>query len=150
MTREPRIKGKSVHRMLDKNTITMTGICSNCGPVDIWRNTKGTYLCGPAREEQRRASGRNDPTRLWVTRKRLRELVEEAEVCAICDVYKDDARLGVDHVKGTDLVRGVLCTRCNLALGYFFHDPNLLREAAKYLEENPGRELDDPYGREVG
>jgi hypothetical protein len=33
-------------------------------------------------------------------------------------------------------IRGLLCSRCNTAIGFFLDDPNLLRRAADYIENN--------------
>jgi Autographiviridae endonuclease VII len=53
-------------------------------------------------------------------------------VCAICE-EKSDRTLCVDHCHLTRLVRGLLCRRCNLGLGYFRDDPRLLLKAVLYL-----------------
>ena len=41
---------------------------------------------------------------------------------------------GVDHIHGTNIVRGLLCRKCNLALGLFGEELNTLRKAIEYLE----------------
>jgi hypothetical protein len=39
----------------------------------------------------------------------------------------------VDHDHGTSEIRGLLCVRCNNALGLSREDPDLLKRAARYL-----------------
>lgn len=57
--------------------------------------------------------------------------LEQQNRCAIC---KEVKTLCVDHCHKTQIVRGLLCHRCNLALGLFHEDLNLLAEFKKYLE----------------
>ena len=45
--------------------------------------------------------------------------------------------ISVDHDHDTGRIRGVLCDRCNRALGYLRDNPDLLRRAADYLERPP-------------
>jgi hypothetical protein len=52
-------------------------------------------------------------------------------------------RLNIDHDHQTGALRGVLCSRCNTALGMFGDDPAKLRAAAAYLENPPGVTLAD-------
>lgn len=55
-------------------------------------------------------------------------------VCAICrGTNSRNVRLPVDHDHATNRVRGLLCERCNLALGQFADDPRLLQSAIDYL-----------------
>lgn len=42
----------------------------------------------------------------------------------------------VDHCHTTGKVRGIICNECNRGLGYFRDNPDALRNAATYLEEN--------------
>jgi Recombination endonuclease VII len=60
-------------------------------------------------------------------------LAAQHDVCAICK-KKDRKRLSVDHCHDTRTVRGLLCTKCNLGLGYFDDDPERLRAAIAYLK----------------
>lgn len=59
--------------------------------------------------------------------------------CAVCPRKDSDVkgrRLHVDHCHETKRVRGLLCTRCNLAIGQMMDDPGRLRKAAEYLERS--------------
>lgn len=61
-------------------------------------------------------------------------LVAQGGVCAICGrPPREDISLHVDHEHETGRVRGLLCFRCNNALGDFDDDPVLLRHAIEYL-----------------
>jgi len=55
--------------------------------------------------------------------------------CAICGTQncRTGKRLAVDHDHITGEVRGVLCYRCNTALGKFRDDPQILAKAIDYL-----------------
>jgi len=57
-------------------------------------------------------------------------------VCAICNGNDDrGARLAVDHCHTTNKVRGLLCRKCNVALGYLNDDIALLESAINYLKK---------------
>jgi hypothetical protein len=59
--------------------------------------------------------------------------------CAIC--YKPlklkQYKFAVDHCHDSDDVRGILCVRCNTALGSFDDDPDMILRAAEYLNNPP-------------
>lgn len=54
--------------------------------------------------------------------------------CAICGDPPGNRGLSIDHCHATGVVRGLLCTNCNQALGKFRDDPRLMRAAADYVE----------------
>jgi hypothetical protein len=52
--------------------------------------------------------------------------------CQICgDSFK--SRPPIDHDHKTGEVRGLLCKRCNVGIGMFLDNPELLKSAIKYL-----------------
>lgn len=61
--------------------------------------------------------------------------------CAICGSTDQGKRsryeLSVDHCHGSNRIRGLLCTSCNLAIGYLQDDPALCHKAADYLTNPP-------------
>ncbi len=67
-------------------------------------------------------------------------LAAQKGVCAICHktckpVGRKLGRLSVDHDHTTQKVRGLLCGKCNLGLGYFGDSPDTLVNAILYLEK---------------
>jgi hypothetical protein len=69
-----------------------------------------------------------------------RMLAAQKGVCKFCK-RTCHRRLSVDHCHLTNVVRWLLCSKCNTGLGYFNDDPELLREAANCLDEWLGREV---------
>ena len=55
--------------------------------------------------------------------------LRQGGVCAICGEKPTTKRLAVDHAR----VHGLLCSRCNTALGAFKGDLGLLSKAYEYL-----------------
>ena len=80
-----------------------------------------------------------------ITRKDRDEMYAEQDgKCVIC---KDNltfawnhskASAAVDHCHTSGKVRGLLCMNCNMGLGKFQDNPEFLRNAADYLEDNNG------------
>lgn len=70
-------------------------------------------------------------------------LVFQNHTCAICDKPEPGRRcLAVDHDHKTGAVRGLLCTRCNQALGFFRDDRHILNRAVEYLTRTPFRQIE--------
>jgi Recombination endonuclease VII len=55
-------------------------------------------------------------------------------ICAICWKAPVAKALCLDHDHANELLRGLICHKCNLGLGYFRDDPDVLRRAADYIE----------------
>ena len=73
-------------------------------------------------------------------------LVKQKYSCKICGQKPDksqtlpdksqtepDKPLYVDHCHQTKAIRGLLCHKCNIALGHMNDDPEQLERAANYL-----------------
>lgn len=94
---------------------------------------KGNWAAGLTREERRR---------YWL-RTKYGVTVEEVEIrlqaqqyqCLICATDIAD-EYSVDHCHERGHVRGLLCRRCNVGLGWFNDIPERLERAARYLRQN--------------
>lgn len=58
-------------------------------------------------------------------------------LCAICHGPPSGRfqRLAIDHDHATGAIRGLLCSSCNMGLGYFKDAGSALRAAARYLQK---------------
>lgn len=106
------------------------------------------------RESSRKSYRRNIQKRRDYERKRACEkyginvgdferlLEEQNGKCSICEVKfspirgDQNLRPRIDHCHDTGRVRGLLCNRCNRAIGLFGDDQSVLKRAAKYLAED--------------
>jgi len=57
----------------------------------------------------------------------------QADLCAVCGLA-DAAGLHIDHHHDTGLIRGLLCGKCNRAIGLLREDPALFDAASSYLQ----------------
>lgn len=121
--------------------------CIDCGieltdATGVLKGDRGWHArCRDCRKSERRRQHDEQEAsrRLFVTR----------EVCDICLQPERQKRSGIvrllnkDHDHRTGEWRGLLCSRCNQAVGLFADNPALLRRAAAYLENPPGLVLLD-------
>jgi len=65
-------------------------------------------------------------------------LAQQGGGCAICGGGPNSRgrRFAVDHCHGTGRVRGLLCSKCNTALGLLDDDPLRCEAAAAYLRKH--------------
>lgn len=69
-----------------------------------------------------------------ITPERFREMLAKQDGrCAICLGQPGIKGLAVDHCHSTGAVRGLLCGRCNTAIGLLREDPVIFRAAMDYL-----------------
>jgi hypothetical protein len=65
-------------------------------------------------------------------------IVKQDYKCSICNIDSRDLKkdLCVDHCHSQNKIRGLLCNRCNLAIGLFDDNIELLKKAIIYLQIN--------------
>jgi Recombination endonuclease VII len=94
------------------------GFATYCGPYDIQKT-------GRSRRKRKYGMAAAEFDDL---------LLSQHGKCAICKRPSYTKKgLVVDHCHRTGAIRGILCSRCNSALGLFDDDPALLERALEYL-----------------
>ena len=74
-----------------------------------------------------------------ITENRYNDLyIEQGGRCAICGIHQSKTyqRLGVDHCHKTKKIRGLLCNNCNIGIGHFNDNLDVLANAIKYIESS--------------
>lgn len=105
--------------------------------------------CKPCHRKQLHASG---TARKYQLSPEQYQTIKDAQggKCAICQVATGASRaLAVDHdhkccpgkTSCGRCVRGLLCSNCNNALGFFRDDPEAFLRAARYLTDPPAQRL---------
>ena len=108
---------KSVKEVYKKRS-TRDGFASYCGLCDVRRTGRSARK----RKYGIAAAEYNDL------------LLKQNGRCAICKRLPYTKKgLVVDHCHQTGVIRGILCSRCNSALGMLDDDPALLERALEYL-----------------
>lgn len=139
-----------------------TKICSLCGKekdISSYRNRGGSQKhllksrCNSCLHKEHKDWVKNNPEKVreyrnkdsWTLVKRCKrrgitpkELIDvyekQKECCAICDKQIDISESAIDHNHITGEFRGVLCKKCNRALGLFEDSPFILKKALDYLK----------------
>lgn len=94
-----------------------------------------------ARTEEVKLAAR-EKSRAYHRKLRLRKygLTEESYAALVdasglfCPLCRTEPARAIDHCHRTGRVRGLICDRCNVALGLFRDNPETLRRAIKYLK----------------
>lgn len=121
-----------------------TRVCEWCGgPISTERRDRASYCSRKCKEQSWQAAGGARAASLaHYYRSQYGLSLDDVERmraggCAICGATGSVGRHGqlhVDHCHTTGRVRGILCHSCNLGIGNFKDDPDLLRKAIAYLE----------------
>ena len=131
-------------------------LSSDLGPEDLLKKSKkrkenskksrqkyDNSLKGQKAEKRYRSSSKGQETYLNYHLKRnynidiahYNNLLKKQDGrCAICFDLPTNRRLAVDHNHTTGKVRGLLCSKCNFAIGLLCESKELFERALKYLE----------------
>lgn len=108
-----------------------------------WFEIRKNKMLSERKKEYRRKYNKTEAGKLSKKRSRYKYKItlseynnlkiKQANLCAICSKKEIGKSLAIDHCHVTGKIRGLLCTKCNRALGGFCDDPNLLKMALLYL-----------------
>ena len=77
-----------------------------------------------------------------MTMEEYNKLLEKQDYgCSICGNNNGNRAMFVDHDHESGEVRGLLCTRCNCALGLFDDDIEIMKKAIEYIGALFSREV---------
>jgi hypothetical protein len=115
----------------------MSGPYRTCKLCKYQRKLNSYRVCRQCEPEWRERSTKKTQ-QINRLRSAYDDLIEQGHsgVCEICGAEPNERRLCVDHNHETGEIRGLLCFKCNLALGWFKEDADRMRAAAAYLERN--------------
>lgn len=111
----------------------------------VWLATPAGKASAVGSEKARRENYAANPQKVrdsvlrsnyGITRDEWKTLYGKQEgLCAICcEVLDRGRKTHVDHCHQTEKVRGLLCGKCNVAVGMLKDDPELMRASARYVE----------------
>lgn len=118
----------------------------NAANPSVVKRNNDKRLSDPARNRRYKNNMRSWRLNLYgLTPERFEELSSnQGGLCPICCQPPEnwaDRGFNVDHDHETNEVRGLLCGRCNLGLGYFKDDASRLARAIEYLSNPPARDV---------
>jgi len=138
----------------------ITDVCLNCGK-DITDRRRDTQYCSTSCS-MKAFRKRNPGHSRWYVLKCVYGIdqaaydalmLRQGGKCALCkcelveDLPKSSLRqINIDHDHETGAVRGLLCSSCNVGLGFLGDTVERLRAAIAYIENPPGW----PLGVKVG
>lgn len=112
------------------------GRCTSC--------VKVRYLSDSAKEVKKsynRARSRKYGTG-FTEEEFEQKLEKQGGLCAICGASKPSSKsLHADHCHETKTKRGVLCQKCNMAIGLFRDNTELMERAIMYLNQYKTNEV---------
>ncbi len=66
------------------------------------------------------------------------EIIDKLQngVCDLCREKKSFRQLVIDHNHDTGKYRGVICTKCNILVGFMEKNKHILDQASEYINQH--------------
>ena len=124
-----------------KKKCTKCNLIKDISEFGLKKSTKSGLesRCKPCRAKVERTNKYN------ISENEIELLAEKQQhCCAICNKPETSLNskrttvqnLAIDHCHKTGKIRGLLCSNCNIAIGKFKENIDLLNNAIKYLNDN--------------
>lgn len=119
-------------------------LCHKCEVVDVGWGKPGKPVCDDCKvthcdpDKARRIERARRFRTYGITEAEYDAMLDrQGHKCAICSTDDPGAKgWAIDHCHESNLVRGVLCGRCNSAIGLLRENPAVIRRAASYVERH--------------
>ncbi len=144
-----KLEDRSLLRPIDDYAVIDKDNCEWIVPVSRKTEDEKEYLKNWARLDREQNPDKHKNRYLFrhygITLTEFEKMkTDQGHVCKVCGNpetalnhhTKETRDLAVDHCHSTGKVRGLLCSKCNTALGNFKDDISLLKKAIVYLENN--------------
>jgi len=137
----PSRTGKT-HLLTNVDEKTRHGTCSVCGATSVFLKSNSRWYCSSTRNSTDRRPynvAYYYKNKYGLEPDGKQKLAESQDnKCPICDTEIDLTRTKshIDHNHETGVIRGVLCNTCNMGLGLFYENRNLLLKAVAYLDKH--------------
>lgn len=118
-------KGNHRHKLSNVDKILRTAICSICGPTRIFLK-KNNPRCGTKGFCEENELG------YYIGIADIEKLIgKKPDKCPICF---QRGKMCIDHDHETKQLRGWLCKKCNIALGYMKDDYESILRLSEYIK----------------
>ena len=120
--------GEDRHSLSDTHVEMKIATCSVCGPTTLYIKG-GRPRCATKSMCEQMQIG------FYIGMSDIEKLIgPKPKVCSVC-LGARSRRLVVDHDHKTNEIRGWLCDKCNLALGYLGDDAATIYRLAEYMNK---------------
>jgi len=123
---EKRLRYLREYNKKRKANLKAKGICVNC---TVKPASKPHVCCEKCLEKKRiNSMEKKIPKNIYESM-----INDQNGVCCICK--KEVVKMVIDHDHETGDLRGLLCNKCNIGLGFFDDNTESLKNAIKYLKK---------------